>query len=72
VLSDDGAGIPVADRKRIFEPLMTTKAKGTGLGLPITAAIVKRHGGTLELQSAVNEGTSFHINLPLPRERAAE
>jgi signal transduction histidine kinase len=71
-VSDDGGGIPEADRKRIFEPLVTTKAKGTGLGLPITAAIVKRHGGTLELQSAVNEGTSFHINLPLPRERAAE
>lgn len=71
-ISDDGTGIPESDRRRIFEPLVTTKTKGTGLGLAITSAIVKRHQGTLELESTLNEGTSFHIYLPFPRQRAAE
>ncbi|MEY2931069.1 MAG: hypothetical protein RL033_1818, partial [Pseudomonadota bacterium] len=71
-ISDDGTGIPESDRKRIFEPLVTTKTKGTGLGLAITSAIVKRHHGTLDLESALNVGTSFHIYLPFPRQRAAE
>jgi signal transduction histidine kinase len=70
-VSDDGSGIPEGDRKRIFEPLVTTKTKGTGLGLAITAAIVKRHRGTLELETAANQGTSFQINLPLLGENTA-
>jgi len=71
-VSDDGSGIPEGDRERIFEPLVTTKAKGTGLGLAISSAIVKRHHGSLRLESALNQGTSFHITLPLPSEKAAE
>lgn len=70
-VADDGTGIPESDRQRIFEPLVTTKTKGTGLGLAITSQIIKRHGGTLELETELGRGTAFHITLPLHTERSA-
>ena len=50
-ISDNGIGLP-EDRSRLFEPYVTTRAKGTGLGLPIVRKIIEEHGGTLVLTDA--------------------
>src|SRR5690606_37455119 len=50
-ISDNGIGLP-PDRGRLFEPYVTTRAKGTGLGLPIVRKIIEEHGGTLRLADA--------------------
>jgi PAS domain S-box-containing protein len=64
---DRGAGIPAAIRGRLFEPFVTTKqvGKGTGLGLSLVHNIVRDHGGSLEVDSAVGEGTTVRLRLPL-------
>ena len=62
--ADTGAGIPEEALDRIFIPFYTTKTKGTGLGLAITQRIVKGHGGTIEVQSRVGEGTEFILRFP--------
>jgi PAS domain S-box-containing protein len=63
---DDGPGIPAANLGKIFDPFFTTRrtAGGTGLGLTICAAIVKEHGGTIEVQSAAGSGAEFTVLLP--------
>lgn len=71
-ISDDGKGIPKDIRARIFEPLFTTKSKGTGLGLSIVDAIVRRHGGRIELESELGQGTTFRIVVPLGRAAQGE
>ncbi|MEM9457934.1 MAG: PAS domain S-box protein [Myxococcota bacterium] len=60
---DTGCGIP--EEIDIFEPFVTTKNQGTGLGLPVVRQIVAGHGGTLTYQSRSGEGTTFVIRLPL-------
>ncbi|HWD19689.1 MAG TPA: ATP-binding protein [Verrucomicrobiae bacterium] len=67
-VADTGGGIPPDRIDHIFEPFYTTKKKGTGLGLMIVQRIVRQHGGHIELESRVDEGTTFRIRLPL-RER---
>jgi signal transduction histidine kinase len=62
--ADTGAGIPEDTLDRIFIPFYTTKTKGTGLGLAISQRIVKGHGGTIEVQSRVGEGTEFILRFP--------
>ncbi|HEX4382267.1 MAG TPA: ATP-binding protein [Myxococcales bacterium] len=62
--ADTGAGIPEESLDRIFIPFYTTKTKGTGLGLAISQRIVKGHGGTIEVQSRVGEGTEFILRFP--------
>ena len=62
-------GIPQEQINRIFEPFYTTKAKGTGLGLMIVQRIVRDHGGRVELESRVGEGTQFRVWLPLHERR---
>jgi PAS domain S-box-containing protein len=64
-VEDRGSGIAPEHLKTIFEPFFTTKAGGTGLGLYICHDIVKRHGGTLTVQSEPGRGTSFVLELPL-------
>lgn len=67
VVSDTGTGIPAAVRERVLEPFFTTKpvGEGVGLGLSICYSIVRKHGGTLILESPVEGGTSVSIVLPL-------
>ena len=63
-VEDDGPGIPEASRERIFEVFYSSRGGGTGLGLPIARQIIERHGGHIELESTVGEGTRFTIRLP--------
>lgn len=71
---DTGGGIPQDIINRVFEPFYTTKNKGSGLGLMIVQRIVREHGGRIELESRVGQGTSFRIWLPLhePQPRLLE
>jgi PAS domain S-box-containing protein len=64
-VSDSGGGIDAQTRQTLFEPFFTTKPKGTGLGLYVTHEIVKRHGGTLAVQSEPGRGATFTLELPL-------
>jgi signal transduction histidine kinase len=66
VVRDEGTGIPAGDLPRLTEPDFTTKFEtgGTGLGLYISAAIIREHGGTLSFRSRPGEGTEACIDLP--------
>jgi signal transduction histidine kinase len=63
-VADTGKGISPEVEERLFDPFFTTKENGTGLGLPIAARIVQKHGGQLQYQTQVNRGTTFGIILP--------
>jgi two-component system NtrC family sensor kinase len=65
-VQDEGHGIPREELTKVFEPFYTTKApgKGTGLGLSICYGIISDHGGRIEVDSTVGEGTTFRIVLP--------
>jgi signal transduction histidine kinase len=62
-IQDDGPGIPLDVRERLFEPLFSKKTKGTGLGLTICRQIVEKHGGTLTVVESTR-GAAFRITLP--------
>jgi CheY-like chemotaxis protein/anti-sigma regulatory factor (Ser/Thr protein kinase) len=63
--ADTGTGMPDDVRERIFEPFFSTKgAQGTGLGLAVSYSIIERHGGLLKVESEVERGTTFTIDLP--------
>lgn len=64
-VSDTGPGIPPEVRRRIFEPLYSTKTRGAGLGLTIVKRFVEQHGGRIAVASADGKGTSFTIRLPI-------
>lgn len=61
---DTGAGISEDDLKKIFEPYFTTKKLGIGLGLALTKRIIEEHGGTIDVESQLQQGTVVTIHLP--------
>jgi signal transduction histidine kinase len=61
---DTGPGIDAKVRDTIFQPYVTTKPGGSGLGLPTTRRIVEAHGGRIEVYSEPGRGTDFAITLP--------
>jgi signal transduction histidine kinase len=67
--TDTGCGIPAEYLEEIFNPFFTTKNKGSGLGLSISHQIVQDHKGYIDVESELDKGTSFFINLPLHLER---
>jgi two-component system sensor histidine kinase HydH len=64
-VTDTGRGIDPDERDRIFDPYYTTKARGTGLGLPIAHKIVAAHGGEIRLTPRPQGGTSAMVLLPV-------
>jgi signal transduction histidine kinase len=65
-VDDNGPGIPVADRERVFRPFVTTKGRGTGLGLALVQKIIVTHNGRIQLASNPQGGASVQIVLPIP------
>jgi signal transduction histidine kinase len=65
-LTDMGEGMPPGIQYKVFDLFYTTKAQGTGLGLPIVRKIVEAHGGWIEVQSRQGIGTTFIVTLPRP------
>jgi signal transduction histidine kinase len=62
---DNGCGISIEESTRIFTPHFTTKSSGSGIGLSLVKQIVEKHGGKVSFKSKENEGTSFHIEIPI-------
>ncbi len=74
IIADTGCGISNGDVQKIFDPFFSTKTsdkrRGSGLGLSIVDAVVKDHGGYIDLQSETGVGTTFYIYFPVTRETA--
>jgi signal transduction histidine kinase len=70
-VEDDGPGIAPAARERLFEPFQTTKPRGTGLGLAVSRAIARAHGGDIEVGTGGSAGARFVLRLPAAGEVAA-
>ena len=71
-VSDNGIGFPIENRQRLLEPYMTTRAEGTGLGLPIVAKILEDHGGGIELLDAEwGRGARVKLYFPIQREESS-
>jgi two-component system NtrC family sensor kinase len=66
-IKGNGHGICETIQEKIFDPFYTTKdvGQGTGLGLSIAQSIVRKHGGSIQVESVVDEGTVFEIRLPI-------
>jgi two-component system nitrogen regulation sensor histidine kinase NtrY len=64
-LSDTGAGLTPEECERLFTPYYTTKQHGTGLGLAIVQSVVSDHGGKITVSSKKDQGTTFHVELPV-------
>lgn len=73
-ITDTGCGISEESLHKIFDPFFTTKSvgKGTGLGLSVSHGTIKAHGGTIEVDSKVGEGTEFRIYLPINKRNSKE
>ena len=70
-ISDSGIGIPEKHLSNIFDPFYTTKVKGSGLGLATSFTIIKQHEGTIQVESELGVGSTFHIYLPASQEALA-
>jgi two-component system nitrogen regulation sensor histidine kinase NtrY len=64
IVADNGPGIPVAEREKLFLPYYSTKRRGSGLGLAIVRRIIAEHGGSVEVTDNTPRGTRFTIELP--------
>jgi two-component system sensor histidine kinase HydH len=69
-IRDNGSGMAPEVRARVFEPLFSTRAEGTGLGLPIARRIAVAHGGEIRIESAPGSGTTVEVRLPRSVPRA--
>jgi nitrogen fixation/metabolism regulation signal transduction histidine kinase len=69
-VSDNGGGFPEQVKARVFEPYVTTKTKGTGLGLPIVKKIVEEHSGTIKIENMQPRGARIAITLPVATSEA--
>jgi signal transduction histidine kinase len=71
-VADNGCGIPAEHIDRIIDPFFTTKpvGQGTGLGLSVSYGILQQHGGSLEVESEENVGTTVMVVLPAHRQDA--
>jgi two-component system nitrogen regulation sensor histidine kinase NtrY len=65
VIADNGPGIPLAERDKLFLPYYSTKKRGSGLGLAIVRRIVAEHGGSIDVADNTPRGTRFAIELPV-------
>ncbi|HYV98591.1 MAG TPA: PAS domain S-box protein, partial [Gemmatimonadaceae bacterium] len=65
IVEDDGPGIPPGIMTRLWEPFFSTKAHGSGLGLPMSLAIAREHGGDLIAESSSNRGAKFTLQIPV-------
>ncbi len=65
LVQDSGPGVPEENRTRIFEPFVSTKKGGTGLGLTVSYGIIAAHGGSLDLVSGHGSGACFKVSLPV-------
>src|SRR5262249_54818262 len=63
--ADSGPGIPPDDHEKIFEPLYTTKARGMGLGLPVSRTLARANAGDVTVTSRAGEGATFALVLPI-------
>jgi len=63
-VEDDGPGVAPSILGRLFEPLITTKPNGVGLGLPLVRRILERHGGSVHYEKAESGGARFLVRLP--------
>lgn len=70
-VTDTGCGMSEETLRHAFEPLFTTKKKGTGLGLAVTHQVVQRHGGEIFIESEPGKGTTFHVFIPRATRAAA-
>jgi PAS domain S-box-containing protein len=66
-ITDTGVGIPTENISRLFEPMFTTKSKGIGLGLALVKMLVEAHDGDIQVVSAVGQGSTFTVELPIYR-----
>jgi signal transduction histidine kinase len=65
-VADDGPGMPPEIERRVFEPFFSTKGdQGTGLGLAMVYACMKRHAGKVSLTTAPGQGTTFRLSFPI-------
>ncbi len=71
-VSDTGVGIPREDIGEIFNPFVTSKTTGAGMGLSKVFMLVEEHGGSVKVKSEPNKGTTFDVTLPLERVVASE
>jgi signal transduction histidine kinase len=64
IIEDTGPGISPGESQRIFEPFMSTKEDGMGLGLAVSYGIISAHGGNLDLTPGRGRGACFRVSLP--------
>ena len=70
VVIDPGPGVNAVDRVRIFQPYVSTKQSGMGLGLAVVRSVVENHGGRVTVTDAPGKGAQFEVLLPIPEESA--
>jgi signal transduction histidine kinase len=77
-IADQGIGIPADELNKMFERFFrartarNARVDGTGLGLPISRAIIEKHGGCIDVSSVEGEGTTFTVELPLAKGESAD